>query len=282
MDIRTFLVFPGGKNKAFTLSYDDAVDTDIQMIELMEKYGIKGTFNLNAGMFNKEGTVRPESVMHFRLPKSQVETLYKNPLCEVATHTYTHPHLKGLPESVLMKEIVDDRLALEEMFGGVVRGHAYPFGDCNDTIVDVWKKAGIVYARCTQAHQTFQLPTDWLRWQGTCRHRDPQFEELSDKFIKEEVKPDEHGWLFYVWGHTYEFRIDDNWDLIERVFEKVAGNDDVWYATNMEIYEYVNAWRSLVYSADGKCAYNPTAIDVWVKAAGKTVAVPAGKTICLF
>ena len=40
MDIRTFLAFPGGKNKVFTLSYDDAVDTDIQMIELMEKYGI--------------------------------------------------------------------------------------------------------------------------------------------------------------------------------------------------------------------------------------------------
>ena len=281
MENRHFLVFPGGKSKALTLSYDDAVDTDIDMIRLMEKYGIKCTFNINAGMFNKEGAVRPEQVLHFRLSKSKVKETYDHPLCEVATHTYTHPHLVDVPESVLMKEILEDRLVLEEMFGGVIRGHAYPFGDYNDTVVDIWQKSGIVYGRTVKATHGFDLPTDWMRWNATCRHKDPMLMELTDRFVNEAVGDFEHGHLFYVWGHTYEFRVDDNWNLIEEFFEKVSNNEDIWYATNIEIYEYVSAWRGLVYSADGTTAYNPAATDVWVKTAGKVVAVPAGKTVCL-
>lgn len=276
MATRTFLVFPDGKEKALTLSYDDGVDTDIRMVGLMEKYGVKCTFNLNSGLFSKEDAVRAKDQIHFHLSKSQAKALYVHPLCEVATHTYSHPQLYGMPESVLMKEIVDDRVELENIFGGVVRGHAYPFGHCNDTIVDIWAKAGIAYARTVWSHHTFQLPDEWLKWNPTCHHNDVRFAELTEKFADEKVSDGEDGWLFYLWGHTYEFRANDNWNVIENFFEKVSDNDDVWYATNMEVYEYVNAWHSLVYSANGECVYNPTAKDVWVKVAGRIVAVPSG------
>ena len=281
MAIRTFLAFPNGKTKALTLSYDDGVDTDIHMVELMKKYAVKCTFNLNSGLFSPEDAVRPEHQIHFHLSKSQAKTLYTHPLCEVATHTYSHPQLHGMPESVLMSEIIRDRQELENLFGGVVRGHAYPFGHCNDTVVDIWERAGIAYARGVHSHHTFQLPGDWLRWEPTCHHNDGQFAQLTNKFVSETVGASEDGWLFYLWGHTYEFRANDNWNVIEQFFESISHDDDIWCATNIEVYEYVNAWRSLVYSANGECVYNPTAIDVWVKVAGNMVAIPAGATVSL-
>ena len=54
--------------------------------------------------------------------------------------------------------------------------------------------------------------------------------------------------LFYLWGHSYEFDNNNNWDHIEKICEKLANRDDIWYATNMEIYEYVTAYNSLIYS----------------------------------
>ena len=47
--VRKFMRYPGGRGKAVTISYDDGVQQDIEMIALMRKYGIKGTFNLNSG-----------------------------------------------------------------------------------------------------------------------------------------------------------------------------------------------------------------------------------------
>ncbi|MBO4732880.1 MAG: hypothetical protein J5662_00230 [Clostridia bacterium] len=38
------------KRKAVTFSFDDGVSQDIRMIELLDKYGLKATFNLNSQM----------------------------------------------------------------------------------------------------------------------------------------------------------------------------------------------------------------------------------------
>ena len=43
-------LFPGGKKKALTLSYDDGVTQDERLIDIMNQYKVKGTFNINAGM----------------------------------------------------------------------------------------------------------------------------------------------------------------------------------------------------------------------------------------
>ena len=274
------LLYPKGKEKALTLSYDDGVDTDIAFVELIKKYGIKCTFNINAGMFGPDGDKIPVAKEHFRLSENEVKELYDNPLCEVATHGFTHPHLDSQPTVQSMIEITKDRQYLENLFKRIIRGHAYPYGSYNDEVVDVLKKAGIVYARTTKSHHTFTLPTDWLCMGSTCHHKDSRLPELTDKFINGKINNSD-GWLFYLWGHTYEFRNDDNWNVIEQFFEKVANNNNIWYATNIEVYEYVEAYRSLVFSADGKMVYNPTAIDVWAKINNAPVHIPAGKTINL-
>ena len=46
--------FPGGKAKALTLSYDDGVRQDKKLIEIFNKNGIKGTFNVNSKFSGKK------------------------------------------------------------------------------------------------------------------------------------------------------------------------------------------------------------------------------------
>ena len=43
-----FMRFPGGAYKVVTLSYDDNVEEDVRLVEIMKKHGLKGTFNLNS------------------------------------------------------------------------------------------------------------------------------------------------------------------------------------------------------------------------------------------
>ena len=275
--MNTYLLFPEGKEKALTLSYDDGVDTDIRFIELLEKFNIKCTFNINSGCFSPEGSVRPESQVHFRLSESEVKNVYDNPLCEVATHGFTHPFLNHQPTAHCMLEILKDRQTLEKLFGRIIRGHAFPFGTYNDDVVDILKQAGIVYARTTESHHSFKIPSDWLRMGATCHHDDPELMNLAEKFINGNVVNND-GWLFYLWGHTFEFRKNNNWNVIEEFFTKTANNNNVWYATNIEIYDYITAYRNLVYSVDGNMIYNPTSTDIWVKINGKKINIPSGKT----
>ena len=45
------ILFPGGLKRALTLSYDDGVEQDVRLIEIMNRHGLKGTFNLNSGAY---------------------------------------------------------------------------------------------------------------------------------------------------------------------------------------------------------------------------------------
>jgi len=49
---KLFVRFPGFRDKAVTLSYDDGVRQDKRLISIMQKYGLKGTFNINSGQFS--------------------------------------------------------------------------------------------------------------------------------------------------------------------------------------------------------------------------------------
>ena len=48
-------LFPGGLNKAFTFSYADGVTQDERLIALFDRFGVKGTFNINSGLYGVGG-----------------------------------------------------------------------------------------------------------------------------------------------------------------------------------------------------------------------------------
>jgi hypothetical protein len=52
----------------------------------------------------------------------------------------------------------------------------------------------------------------------------------------------------------------------------------MWYATNIEIVDYVSAMNSLRISVDETICYNPAAIPVWVEHNGQPVEIKPGET----
>ena len=142
-----FMRFPGGKSRALTLSYDDGVIQDIRLIEILKKHGIKCTFNINSGLFPPEEKVFPEGTTHRRLKQSEVLQVYDSELCEVACHSYSHPFLAKCDPAMVTNEVLEDRKALEALFGHPVQGMAYPQGSYSDMVVQVLENCGIRYCR---------------------------------------------------------------------------------------------------------------------------------------
>lgn len=87
--------------------------------------------------------------------------------------------------------------------------------------------------------------------------------------------------MFYLWGHSYEFEEKNNWDVIEEFMKYVANRDDVWYATNMEIFEYEQAFKSLIFDINLKRCINPTAFDIWFNYNNKDYFIKKGETLRL-
>ena len=279
-----YMLFPNAKRKALTFSYDDGVEQDIRLMEIFNKNGLKGTFNLNGQPLETAEYTYPEGTIHRRMGyKMALETYGGEPgrNHEIAIHSYTHPFLDRIPRALANYEVAKDREVLEKLFGRLIRGCAYPMGTFSDMTVDVLRDNGIAYARTTVSTGNFSIPTDWLRMPATCHHNDPRLPELCDSFLKD--TPGRPARLFYLWGHSYEFDNDDNWDLIENLLQKIGGKEDIWYATNIEIGEYVNAYRSLEYSSAPKTdmVYNPTAKEIWLERYGKVFSVKPGETVKL-
>ncbi len=274
--------FPEGKDKVVTLSYDDGTLSDKKLISIMQKNGIKGTFNLNSARVLSEDAVLEEPENLLRLMKaSELKESYPFEVCEVAVHFKTHPFPSPMPINAVTQEIMTDRTNLEKMFKTIVRGCAYPYGDYNDTTVESLKASGIVYSRTCNSTHDFELPKNWLLLDPTCHNCEPCFGELVDKFLNLKVGDGYMPKMFYLWGHSMEFVHFKNWEVFEQFCEKVGGRDDIWYATNIEIYDYCMAYRQLLFSNDCEMVHNPTALDIWINFNGRKMKIPSGKTVLL-
>ncbi len=269
------LRFPEGMRKAVTLSYDDGVAQDIRLIDIMSKNGLKGTFNINSERFSGTDAIDGTGKMSAR----QCVELYKRSGNEVALHSATHPRLEQMYVSNICREILDDRRNLERLFGGTVRGMAYPYGTYSDEVVNVLRSCGIAYARTVESTHSFEIPVDWLKMPATCRHKDPDLMSLAEKFVNDKLEWFHTSKLFYLWGHSYEFDDDNNWEVMEQFAQYIGNRDDIWYATNIEIYDYVKAYESLIFNIDLTYVQNPSAKDVWIAAEEKTYRIPAGSSI---
>jgi hypothetical protein len=256
-----------GKKNAITLSCDDGTVHDRRLIDIMDKYGIRGSFHLNSGWLGDENHVSSK----------EIKALYKNH--EVSCHGVWHGPLDLLTQIGVVTEIVENRRSLEKSCGYPVRGLSYANGRYDAAAIDILKNCGIEYSRTTKNTLSFLFPKNYLEWHPTCHHRDCL--EYGKKFMEAIARFSSGPRLLYVWGHSYEFDRNNNWELIEEFCKQVGGRDDIWYATNIEICEYIKAQKSLVVSVDEKNIYNPSAQEVWFTDAdtGKVYSVKPGEML---
>jgi len=259
-------LFPEGKTRAITMSYDDAPKYDEKLIPIFNQYGFKGTFHANSVHIgeNKNFT------------DSEARELYSGH--ELSVHTLSHPCMFNLPDNELYDELMLDRKRLEEICGYTVRGMSYPYGQYDERIIRVAKMCGMKYSRTTRSTNDFRMPEDFMMWHPTCHHN-AELPELFGRFMDKRVERVYNMPLFYIWGHSYEFDPEHNNDLykMEDFCKLAGGRSDIWYATNIEIYDYVKAVNELCISVERKYIFNPSRLSVWVTVNDKVTEIKPGE-----
>ena len=85
-----------------------------------------------------------------------------------------------------------------------------------------------------------------------------------------------------MWGHSYEFDQNvpnNNWGVIEEFAEYMGNREDIWYATNIEIYDYIAAYKQLVFSVGITKVYNPTCTILYFETDKGSYSVKPGETV---
>jgi len=272
------MLFPGGKTKALILSFDDGMVADKRLVKLMNEYGLIGTFHLNS---NKLGTKD-------YLTKEEIKVVYKGH--EISAHTVNHPNLPDISRAEVLYEVGEDRRELERLSGNLVRGMAYPFGNYNDSVIEIINSLGIEYARTVKDTYMFGIPNEFLKWHPTIHQfgkayftpDNPEndkkelagFYQVVNHFLKTDSLA-----LLDVWGHSWENEGAGNrWTEMEKFFKMVSMNPDIYYTTQIGLVDYINAFKNLKFTLDKSMVTNLSSINVFIKMKGKAFNIEAGST----
>lgn len=216
-----------GKMKAVTFGFDDGLITDIKLVDLFNRYGLKSTFFLNSEMFG------PQEAGIDRINPDQVKALYAGH--EVGAHTLTHPNLTKVYCEEVIHQVEQDRLNLEKLVGQPVVGMAYPDGGVNNneyvaSLID--KFTGIQYCRTIVSSHSFTSQENLHRFNPTVYVVEyEKMVQMVDQFLTMEATEPVY---LYIWGHSSEIN-DIGYDKFEAICKKLAGHDDIFYGTNSQV-----------------------------------------------
>ena len=280
-----FMRFPNGLKKAVTFSYDDGCLTDIRLAEKLNSCGMKCTFNISTAFVEEEKNGK-------RISYSELKEHFLDKGHEVAVHG-KHHRAPGTTTAIEgIAEVLECRKELETKLDTIIRGMAYPNSGITFMNPDIsypqiknyLTELGIAYARSLRDdNNLFKLPNDWHNWIPTAHHDNPNIMEWINQFVNFDFEKtyhaSRHSKLFYIWGHTFEFEGKKNWHHLDEICEALGGREDIWYATNIEIYDYVKAYEALIWRSDFMQVHNPTTTTVWFEVNQNMYCINSGETI---
>ncbi len=224
------------KNKILTFGFDDCEIYDRPLAELFRKYGMKATFFLISDQFSQKVPFRRygEDTVVERISAEEIPETYRG--MEVASHTENHRCDSQDFEGTVGKSFKK----ISTLCGYEVNGLAYPGGHYDDELVENLRKNGTLYSRTATVTGKFDLPEDLLKWDPTAKYDDENIEDLVEEFLAYNGSEPK---LFYIYGHSYELtqkQDGKSFAWFEKILQKLSFKDDISYATNKEIAEWMS------------------------------------------
>lgn len=209
--------------KIVSLSFDDGTIYDAGFIELLNKYNLKATLNLNSGLKDFVWYYEDKPIKRFDLKK--VRDLYDGH--EVASHSLTHPYFSSLSEDEITKEVKEDISNLTEIFGREIAGFAFPFHDqTEENIQTVKDSVKLKYIRYSFFAEDY-LPQDRYHIPINALYGDADIYEKLEEFKKNTLENS----LFVIAGHSYEFEVKNDWEKIEKLLSYLKNDDELTVLT---------------------------------------------------
>ena len=260
-------LYPGGRDRAFNITYDDGVLQDLRFVELMNRYGLKGTFNLNSELMLAEFSwTHPNGMEVKRLAVDTARWLYRGH--EIASHSLTHPYMDSLPRAEILRQLGQDKANLEALLGVEVRGFALPFDVYTAEIADCARECGFEYSRMSEFSNSYIPCRDWYYWKTGFYHIEPGLTEFVEGFLT----TDEELAVCQIVGHSYDLDAENLWPTMEGILAGVSADERIWSCTNLELVRYLKAMdRSII---TGDTIHNPSDRALWFRIDGVAVEVP--------
>ena len=233
-------------------------------------YGVKCTFNLNSGLLSQ--IKYRDGINNSRLGINEIEKIYKGH--EIASHSLYHFHMENLTYEENKYQIKEDINNLKKIFNTEIKGFAFPFGTYNKNTLIALKESNIMYARTTKPSYSFYVNVDkLLEFNPTCSHSDKMLNKLAIEFLTTNVELA----LFYVWGHTYEFENNNNWNLLKMLLEILKDDKDIAYLTNIDAFKYICETKKV--ELNDEYLINNSSIDIYVKVDGVDIVLKSKEKV---
>jgi peptidoglycan/xylan/chitin deacetylase (PgdA/CDA1 family) len=219
-----------------TTSYDDGSELDLKLAELLDKYGIKGTFYI------------PKSYLDNPLQREDIIAIDQK--FEIGAHTLNHVDLTAISLEEAKKEIVGSKTYLEDLLGHNISMFCYPKGHYNGNIKRLVRTSGFMAAR-TCIPGSFNPPEDPYEWPISLaasnssprmtlkiwRRSGISIRSLLDWEIRAKLLFDlalKKGGIYHIWGHSWVIEKHRQWFKLERVLSYLSNQEGVLYMTNGE------------------------------------------------
>lgn len=197
--------------KIFLFSFDDGTVQDGRLVQLLNKYHIPATFNLNTGLEDFVWEYEGKPVIRQKLS----DTVEQYQGHEIASHSLHHYRLETLPPPQLRREVEEDCSNLRAIFGVQELGFAVPFTVCTEREVKIIRKY-VRYIRLSEFADSFAPPADPYHIPIHGLYNDPDIRDKIEAFDRSELPVS----LFVMAGHSYELEMEKQWEYLD---------DLIWY-----------------------------------------------------
>lgn len=200
-------------DKIFLISFDDGTVWDTRFVALLNKYGMKATFNLNSGLEDFVWQYEDRFPVRRQILTETVEQYRGH---EVASHSLHHHWLNSLTPPQLSREVGEDCETIKRIFGLEEIGFGVPFTACGEREVNIIKKY-VRYIRLSEFSEHFALPKDPYHIPIHGLYNQPDIRQRIAAFAQSDLPVS----LFVMAGHSYELEVLDHWGYIEELLQYI-------------------------------------------------------------